>query len=133
MADLYHYYGGDLSVSPAGDIMMASQLITGTQRIYRRLLTNPQLNDVKGNPVASGDYTAHPTYGSGLPRKVGQPQNIASTSALIKGQMMLEPCVSNKPLPSVKLTPTQQGVSAYITYTDDNTAALQLIEFNINQ
>jgi hypothetical protein len=133
MIDVFHYYGNDLSASPAGDLLLANQSTTGTQRVYRRLLTNPELNDVAGKTVASGDYLSHPTYGAGLPRKVGSPQNIASTTAVIKGQMFLEAVVTRNPAPKITLTPVNNGLSAAIQYQDANTATPQFLGFDISK
>lgn len=128
--DLFQYYGGDLSVSASGDLLLADQPTTGTQRVYRRLLTNPQLSDANGNPVASADYTWHPTYGAGVPRKVGSPGNIPATKALIKGQMLLESAVAAQPPPTITLTQTNNTVSATIQYVDANTATPQFVSFD---
>lgn len=133
MVDISHYYGGDLSASPSGDLALADQPTTGTQRVYRRLLTNPQLSDASGNPVASADYTWHPTYGAGVPRKVGSPGNVPVTRALIKGQMLLEAAVATSPAPQINLTQVNNAVSASIQYTDANTAAPQFVSFDLSQ
>jgi hypothetical protein len=130
MPDLFHYYGGDLSVSASGDLLLADTTATGTQRIYRRLLTNPQLSNSSGNSVASADYTWHPTYGAGVPRKVGSPGNVPATRALIKGQMLLEAAVAPSPAPVINLTQTNNAVSAEIQYTDANTATPQFVSFD---
>lgn len=131
--DISHYYGGDLSVSPSGDLLLADTSTTGTQRVYRRLLTNPALSDSSGNPVASADYTWHPTYGAGVPRKVGSPGNVPATTALIKGQMLLETAVARSPAPQIDLTQTNNTVSAVIRYTDANTAMPQFVSFDLSQ
>lgn len=132
MTDVFHYYGGDLSVSASGDLLLANQPTTGTQRVYRRLLTNPILNDTVGNPVASPDYTWHPTYGAGVPRKVGSPGNAPATRSLIKGQMLLESAVARQPAPKIALTQVNNAVSASIQYTDANTATTQFVTFNVD-
>jgi hypothetical protein len=133
MVDIFHYYGGDVSSSASGDLLLADQPTTGTQRVYRRLLTNPQLSDANGNPVASPDYTWHPTYGAGVPRKVGSPGNVPATRALIKGQMLLEAAVARQPTPQIGLTQTNNAVSAVIQYTDANTATPQFVSFDTSQ
>lgn len=133
MVDISHYYGGDLSVSPSGDLLLADQPTTGTQRVYRRLLTNPQLSDANGNPVASADYTWHPTYGAGVPRKVGSPGNVPATRSLIKSQMLLESAVAPSPAPVINLTQTNNAVSAVIQYIDANTATPQFVQFDTSQ
>lgn len=129
--DINHYWGGDLSVSATGDLLLADQSTTGTQRVYRRLLTNPALSDSGGKPIASPDYTWHPTYGAGVPRKVGSPGNVPVTRALIRGQMLLESAVSQSPAPMIALTQVNNAVSANIKYTDANTATTQFITFDI--
>lgn len=132
MPDLNHYYGGDLSASPSGDLALASQSLTGTQRVYRRLLTNSALSDAAGKPVASPDYTWHPNYGASVPRKVGSPGNVPATKALIKGQMLLESAVARQPAPKIALTQANNAVSASIQYTDANTATTQFVSFDLN-
>lgn len=130
--DCFHYYGNDLVVSPSGDIALANQSTTGTQRVYRRLLTNPSLSDAAGKPVASPDYTWHPTYGAGIPRKVGSPGNVPATRALIRGQMLLESAVARQPSPKIALTQVNNAVSASIQYTDANTATTQFVSFDLS-
>lgn len=130
--DCFHFYGSDLQVSPSGDLLLADDQMTGMQRIYRRLLTNPQLLNGASGTVASGDYIAHQTYGAGVARKVGSPQEIPATTALIRGQMLLESVVARKPQPQITLTPIIDGMSAVIQYTDANTATPQFISFDIN-
>ncbi|MBN3757233.1 phage tail protein [Paraburkholderia sp. Tr-20389] len=130
--DCDHYYGQDLNVSPSGDIALANQSKTGTQRVYRRLLTNPSLSDTAGNPIASPDYTWHPNYGAGIPRKVGSPGNVPATRALIKGQMLIESAVARQPAPQIVLTQVNNAVSASIKYTDANTATTQFVSFDLS-
>ncbi|MBN3811705.1 phage tail protein [Paraburkholderia sp. Ac-20347] len=131
--DIYHYYGSDLQVSPSGDLLVADQSTTGTQRVYRRLLTNPALSNTAGDPIASGDYTWHPDYGAGVPRKIGSPGNVPATKALIRGQMLLEQAVARSPAPVIGLTQQNDLVSATIQYTDANTATPQLLSFDLSQ
>lgn len=130
MPDLFLYYGNDLSVSASGDLLLADTPTTGTQRVYRRLLTNPALSDSAGNPVASPDYTWHPDYGAGVPRKVGSPGNVPATRALIRGQMLMEDAVAQQPAPQIALTQVNNTVSASIQYTDANTATTQFVSFD---
>lgn len=133
MNDLNHYFGQDLNVSPSGDLAIADTPTTGTQRVYRRLLTNPALSDSAGNPVASPDYTWHPDYGAGVPRKVGSPGNVPATRALIRGQMLMEDAVAQQPAPQIALTQVNNTVSASIQYTDANTATTQFVQFDLAQ
>jgi hypothetical protein len=130
--DCFQYYGEDLQVSATGDLLLASQSDTGVQRVYRRLLTNPQLKDQSGNSIASPDYTWHPTYGAGVPRKIGSPGNVPVTTALIRGQMLLEKAVARSPAPTITLTQVDTVVSAVIKYTDAQQKTPQFLEFDIS-
>jgi hypothetical protein len=133
MADISHYWGGDIAVSPSGDLALADISLTGLQRVYRRLMTNPQLLDIAGNVIATGDNLAHQTYGAGVGRKVGSPQSLQATKALIVGQMLQESAVAPSPAPNVTLTPLYNGLSAAIQYTDANTAKQQFLQFDITK
>ena len=72
MSDAHHAWGGDLSVSPTGDLQTATGPALGTERVLRRLLTNP------------GDDLWQPGYGAGLARFVGPPADAAAIRALIR-------------------------------------------------
>lgn len=133
MNDAFHFFGNDLSISATGDLLLATPSDTGVQRVYRRLLTNPALNDQNGNPVASPDYTWHPTYGAGVPRKIGSPGNVPVTTALIRGQMLLESAVARSPAPKITLTQVDTVVSAVIKYTDAQQKTPQFLEFDITK
>jgi hypothetical protein len=133
MVDVNHFFGEDLSISATGDLLLADQSTTGVQRVYRRLLTNPQLKDQSGNAIASPDYTWHPTYGAGVPRKIGSPGNVPVTTALIRGQMLLESAVARSPTPKITLTQVDTVVSAVIKYTDAQQKTPQFLEFDITK
>ena len=129
--DLDHYYGNDISASATGDLALADTVKMGEQRVYRRLLTNSQLTAANGTPIASPDYTWHPTYGAGLPRKVGSPGNSAATAAIVKGQMALEATVAKSPKPTVNVLQNGNTSSVMIQYTEANTASTQFVSFDI--
>jgi hypothetical protein len=133
MADLYHYWSGDLQVSATGDLLMADQTTTGQQTVLRRLLTNALLSDVSGNPLASPDYTFHPPYGAGLPYKVGSPVSIPSVIAIIRAQMALEPSVARKPLPTIQVTTINNGLSVFIQYNDAQTQTPVTLSFDVTR
>lgn len=121
MYDLYHYIGGDISKSPTGDLRPVSDTERGTQRVLRRLMTNP------------GDYLFHPEYGAGLGRKVGQSVNVNEWKALIIGQMLLEDCVATSPEPTVTLTLIDMGVSCSIQYTDAVSGTPATLSFDVTR
>ena len=86
--DIGHVFGGDLELSPTGDLARVNLVERSKERVLRRLLTNP------------GDYLMHPTYGAGLPGLIGSTINETKTAALIKGQMLLEASVVQNPPPA---------------------------------
>lgn len=133
MIDLYHYVGGDLALSPTGDLATIDGTVKGQQRILRRLLTNPPELDAAGNVIAAGDYLFHQEYGAGVPKLVGQNVNIAQIKALIRGQMMLESCVASTPAPVIDVITIPEGVSVTIQYTDADNKTAQILSFDVNR
>lgn len=121
ITDLYHYMGGDLDASPAGDLKPATLMERNKQRILRRLLTNP------------GDNLFHPDYGAGLGQKVGDHVNIGEWTALIKGQMLLEECVAASPAPSVTVSTITDGASVTVGYTDAQSGDAISLSFDVTK
>ncbi len=119
-ADLGMMWSGDLVVSPTGDLEMVNGPALGTERVLRRLMTNP------------GDYIWNPTYGAGLAQFVGQPIDPASVQALILSQMELETAVSHAPEPVVAIQSDVVGrLYAQIRYLDSETASATALNINI--
>lgn len=133
MIDLNHFWGEDLSAAANGDLLVASDSVTGEQRVLRRLLTNPALVDDSGTTQASGDYVFHPDYGAGLPREVGSPTNVPATTAVIEAQLSLEEAVSSLPPPVINLTSFQNGVNAFIQYNDSASMKPVTLDFDVTQ
>lgn len=125
MADLYHFWGGDLAVESGGDLMAVDTGQRNQMRILRRLMTNP----LEGNMPA--DYAFQPVYGAGLPRKIGGPFNAAKIASLIRGQMLMESFVARNPEPKISVKQIQNGVSCNIQYTDTQVNTPQLLSFNV--
>lgn len=133
MQDLSHFWSGDLSVAANGDLLVASNMVAGEQRVLRRLLTNPALVDDSGTTQASGDYVFHPGYGAGLPRLVGTPVNVPATTSLINAQLAQEQAVASLPAPEISLTTFQNGVNAFIQYNDVATQKPVILDFDVTQ
>jgi hypothetical protein len=102
--DVGHLFGGDLQLSPTGDLARVNLVERSKQRVMRRLLTNP------------GDYLFHTYYGAGLPGLIGSDIDEAETEALIKGQMLLEASVVQSPAPGVTVTVIENGMAVNIAY-----------------
>ncbi|MGB8840760.1 MAG: hypothetical protein WCC64_06790 [Aliidongia sp.] len=120
LADLYQYWGNDLVLGSTGDIAPAFRSDRTSQRIMRRLLTNP----------GGGDYPWQPDYGAGLPAKIGQNLDLGHLRTLIVGQIALEPTVARNPMPQVTLTPFRGGVSISVLYYDQTGSGIPL-SFNL--
>jgi hypothetical protein len=109
MYDISHAWGGDLAVGSSGDLALASGTDVVSQRVCRRLLTNP------------GDYLWHLEYGGGLAQFVGLPANSADIEAVISNQLLLESAVPAVPAPKVATTVVDVAngyLLANITYAD---------------
>jgi hypothetical protein len=120
LADLYQYWGNDLQQGPTGDIAPAFRSDRTSQRIIRRLLTNP----------GGGDYPWQPGYGAGLPGKIGRNLDLGNLRALIIGQVALEASVARSPAPQVTLTPFLGGVAISVVYFDQTGVGTPL-SFNL--
>ena len=88
-ADIGHQWGADLEVGPTGDLAVVGGSTITTQRILRRMLTNP------------GSYIWNLTYGAGLPAFVGGTTAIDRIQAIARAQMLQESAISPRPEPSV--------------------------------
>lgn len=122
MSDLHHAWAGDLSAGPTGDLATVSGPALGTQRVLRRLLTNP------------GDYIWQPGYGAGLARFVGQPADPAAIRALIREQMRREPAVAPVPEPVIDVQSDPGGtLSVQVRYADADTADAQTLSLELGR
>lgn len=122
MSDLHHAWAGDLSASPTGDLATVTGPALGTERVLRRLLTNP------------GDYIWQPGYGAGLARFVGQPADPAAIRALIREQMRREPAVALVPEPVIDVQSDPGGtLSVQVRYADADTADAQTLSLELGR
>lgn len=90
--DIEHQWGGDLSASSSGDLAGATGSAAITQRLLRRLLTNPN------------DYIWNLDYGAGLPKFVGTPSRSVEIEAIVRAQIMLEPTIARLPEPTIGIS-----------------------------
>lgn len=119
--DIWHQWGADLVTGPTGDLATVSGTLLGTQRVLRRLLTNP------------GDYIWQLAYGAGLARFVGQPANSLQISAVIRAQIFQEAAVARSPEPVVTVSGDTIGATyAEIRYVDGDTGQTQVLSFSVS-
>lgn len=119
MPDLSQFWGQDLVVSAGGDILPVDGSTLGTQRVLRRLLTNP------------GDYIWQPEYGAGLPSYIGDAVSPATIVGVIRSQLFMEAAVARDPDPVITVIPIAGGLSINIQYYDATTGAPQLLDFDV--
>lgn len=105
LADIDHTWGGDVALSPTGDLGRVTRAKRSRQRVLRRLMTNP------------GDYIWHPEYGAGLPAKIGSNATASEIKGLILAQMKFEASVAQVPAPQITVTLIQGGFAVRGVYT----------------
>ncbi len=117
--DLAQFWGGDIARSPTGGLAAVSGTDYGTQRVLRRLLTNP------------GDYIWHPSYGAGLARRIGETLDLRAIEAVIREQMALEAAVAADPAPVIGVSTIANGVFVSISYVDANLGVPAGLSFQV--
>lgn len=124
--DVYHNWGGDLSLSETNDLLLCSdaddQNTRSNQRILRRLFTNPP------------DYIWHSQYGAGIGRYVGMPNSDTTQDqiqATITANIFNESTVSHTPPPVITMQTIQNGIYVGITYTNAVTLQPSVINFKV--
>lgn len=125
--DLYitnYGYGGDLALTPSGDVQTVDGSALGVQRVVRRILTMPQ------------GLVFHPEYGFGLSSRIGQILPSRTLTGLLRQQMFMEAAVSQNPQPTVNVSENPVGSGreyANISYTDAQSGAPMLLTFDVSQ
>ena len=108
-------------VGSTGDLATATGTLLGTQRVLRRLLTNP------------GDYIWQLGYGAGLAKFVGRPINALQIRAVIRSQIFQEAAVARVPEPVIAVTSNGSGaVYVEIRYVDADTGQTQVLSFSVS-
>jgi hypothetical protein len=113
LADIDHVYGQDLTVTPTGDLALATKKDRTIQRIIRRLLTVPT------SPRNGSAYPWRPKYGVGLGARIGDALDIRGIEADVRSQMLVEPTVQKVPAPKISVVPLGTiGATINIVYVD---------------
>jgi hypothetical protein len=115
-------WGGDLSLTPAGDLALVDGNDLTRQRIERRLFT------------ATRAYLWHPGYGAGLPQRIGRVARERVIAGIVRAQIGLEASVAKIPPPTIVVTqvPSNPGLfSIAITYTDAVTGVAVAIQLEL--
>ena len=116
MADLSQTWSGDLALTQSGDLTTASGPALGTQRVLRRLLTNP------------GAYLWHLDFGTGLAAWIGAPAAPAAIATAVRSQLFLDAAVAADPAPVIELQPGPAGaLYLSVRYADAETALPQTL------
>lgn len=122
MADLFvnnFGWAGDLAQTPSGDIATVTGSQQGTQRVLRRLLT-PRF-----------DLLFNPSYGLGLPRRIGSTTNGRTLTGLARAQMFQEAAVAISPPPNVTINAMPSGEDIVnVSYTDAESGQPQQLVFD---
>ena len=121
LTDVAHLWGGDLQLSATGDLARVSNADRSKQRVLRRLLTNP------------GSYLTHANYGAGVPASVGKILDLAKTTALIRGQMLMEASVAQSPPPNINVFQITDGVQVDISYIALPTRQPATLSFSVSR
>ena len=103
--DIGHQWGADFDVSANGDLAVVAGPPAVTQRVLRRLLTNP------------GDYIWNIYYGAGLPKFVGGTDSHDKIAAIARSQMLLETAVENVPPPEIIISGPERTVTGTLELT----------------
>lgn len=124
LQDFDHVWGGDIKLSPTGDIATVSGFERSRQRVLRRLMTIPReyIWELLPEP-----------YGGGVPAQIGRNLDLAKLKALIGGQMLLEESVAQDPAPTVLLRPIAKGVAATVNYLSLPDKQPVSLQFNLER
>jgi hypothetical protein len=119
MSELFHQFGSDLVASANGDLLTVDSLLESEQRVLRRLMTN------------AGDYIWQPTYGAGLPAKIGDPFDVETIESIVQSQMFLEDSVVRNPPPDVEIASFPNGMYVDISYTEADSNQDAVLSFPV--
>lgn len=105
MIAIFSEWAADLSFGPTGDLEVSDAAAEATQRVVRRLMTNP------------GDYIWQTGYGAGLGKRVGQPYSSLELENSIRRQLLLETAIAATPAPVVLTETSRENEATQVLAT----------------
>lgn len=120
MADVSLEWGQDFDIDATGDLLIVDGDDEVRQRLERRLFTAAQA------------YIWHPSYGAGLPQKIGSVLTVPQVRAIVAAQLMQEASVAVNPPAQLTVTASPNEPSAVmiaIKYWDAQTG--ETVSFTI--
>jgi hypothetical protein len=124
LSDFSHLFGNDLAVTPTGDIALVSQAQLTIQRVVRRLCT-------PSTTIGNSAYPWEPSYGAGLPQKIGSTFTPSEIQAIVLGQILQEASVAPSPAPTVTVTPIASGGATIDIFCFDRSGTPQNFSFDL--
>ena len=112
MTDIALGWNDDFQIDSTGDLATGDGDVEVRQRIERRLFTS-----VEG-------YVWHPSYGAGLPQKIGSTLSVPQIKQIVSSQLALEATVAQSPPPvlGVSADANDPGITRIsIQYQDADT------------
>ena len=133
MPDIDQLWGNDIAVSPTGDLAVVDGTQLGIERILRRLMTRGAANLAVNSPATVGEMIFHPTYGAGLPQRIGGAMDLNLITSVIRSQIFKEAAVAKQPPPVITLTPSPPSTLAVLIQYDDAVTGQQIhLSFDAN-
>lgn len=118
MPDIETLWGQDLTLTPSGDIATVDGDDLTRERLLRRLLTT-----VRG-------YIWHPTFGAGVPQRIGDLLDTNLIMGVISAQVRKEATVASAPSPVITVSPILNGVQVSIKYKSAITGQQVALSFD---
>ena len=107
MADISLEWHDDFEIDATGDLLVVDGDIEVRQRLERRLFT------------AVNGYIWHPSYGAGLPQKIGSVLSVAQIRSIVSSQLAMEASVAPSPPAQLTVAMQRDGLCAIgIKYWD---------------
>lgn len=111
-------YGGDFTLDPTGDLLLAidtaQSVPASIERLYRLILTNARTNDSSGRIIAPPDDLFNVNYGSSVRAEIGEPFDdtfIAGVTGRVLQALAQDAGVRPVPAPTVTVSNGGNGIA----------------------